>query len=72
MIFLYVGIAIFLEVLYIIIAQKVLDFWNGYFVVRKIGVRVPVNWIIVYMTVALFLFALFHLTVIIFAFVVLE
>lgn len=72
MIFLYIAIAIFLEVLYINIAQKVLDFWNGYLVLKKAGVKVPVSWITVYLTIALFLFTLFHVTIIIFAFVVLE
>lgn len=72
MIYLYIAIAIFLEVLYINIAQKCLDFWNGYFVLRKGGVHVPVSLIIVYLTVALFLFTIFHITVIVFAFVVLE
>lgn len=72
MIFLYIGIAIFLEVIYISIAQKVLDFWSGYAVLKRGGLNVPVPGITIYLTVALFLFTLFHLTVIVFAFVVLE
>ena len=72
MILVYIAIAVFLQVLYVNIAQKVLDFWNGYLVLKKAGVEVPVSWITIYLTIALVLFTIFHLTVIVFAFVVLE
>jgi hypothetical protein len=72
MILVYIAIAIFLQVLYVNIAQKVLDFWNGYLVLKKAGVKVPVSWITIYLTIALFLFIVFHITAIVFVFVVLE
>jgi len=72
MIVLYMVIAVFMECLYVAIAAKVFEFLTGYLVLRKGGIRLPVKPLMVYLTVALVLFSLFHILVIIFALVVLE
>lgn len=72
MIFLYIVLAVFLQVLYITIAAKVFDFFASYFVLRRGGVHIPIKALMVYLTFALFFFTMFHILAITFVFVVLE
>ena len=72
MIFLYIILAIFLQVLYVNISVRVFDFWTNFFVLKRGGITVPINGLIWYLTVAMFLFTMFHILVITFVFVVLE
>lgn len=72
MIIVYLVIAVLIELLYINISHKTFEFWTSYFILKKGGVPVPINWLITYLTIALFLFTLFHILAIVFAFVVLE
>lgn len=72
MLFVYIVIAIVLLSVYNGISYYVIDFWRNYLILKKMGVKIPIRPIAVYLFSAFVLYNLFYLLVVIYTFLSLE
>jgi hypothetical protein len=72
LLFVYVVIAIVLLSIYNGVSYYVIDFWKNYLVLKKMGVKIPIRPIVVYLFSAFIMYNLFYLLVVIYTFLSLE
>lgn len=72
MLFLYIILAIVLLAIYNGVSYYVIDFWKNYLILKKMGVKVPTNTLVVSLFFAYFLYNLFYLLIVIYTFLSLE
>lgn len=70
--FIYIVIAVALLSVFNGVSYYVVDFMRGYFILKKVGVKVPIKPIVVYLMVAFVLFNLFYILVLVYTFLQLE
>ncbi len=70
--FLYVLIAVLLLAIYNSVSYYVIDFWKNYSILKKMGVKVPIKPLVIYLFVAYVLYNLFYLLIVIYTFMSLE
>lgn len=70
--FVYVLIAVLLLAIYNAVSYYVIDFWKNYSVLKKMGVKVPINSIVVFLFIAYVLYNLFYLLIVVYTMLSLE
>lgn len=70
--FIYIVIAVALLSVFNGVSYYVVDFMRSYFILKKVGVKVPIKPIVVYLMVAFVLFNLFYILVLVYTFLQLE
>lgn len=69
---LYVIIAVVLLAVYNGVSYYMIDFWRNYSILKKMGVRVPIKPLVVYLFMAYVLYNLFYLLIVIYTLISLE
>lgn len=72
MILVYVVIAVLLLSVFNGVSYYVVDFLRNYMILKKMGVRVPIKPIVIYLFTAFVLFNLFYILVLVYTFLQLE
>lgn len=70
--FLYVLIAVLLLAIYNSVSYYVIDFWKNYSILKKMGVKVPIKPLVIYLFVAYVLYNLFYLLIVVYTLLSLE
>jgi len=70
--FLYVLIAVLLLVIYNSVSYYVIDFWKNYSILKKMGVKVPIKPMVIYLFTAYVLYNLFYLLIVVYTLLSLE
>ena len=70
--FVYVVIAVLLLGIYNGVSYYVIEFWKNYVILKKMGVKVPINSIVVFLFIAYVLYNLFYLLIVVYTMLSLE
>ena len=70
--FVYVLIAVLLLGIYNGVSYYVIEFWKNYTILKKMGVKVPINSIVVFLFIAYVLYNLFYLLIVVYTMLSLE
>ena len=70
--FVYVVIAVLLLGIYNGVSYYVIEFWKNYTILKKMGVKVPINSIVVFLFIAYVLYNLFYLLIVVYTMLSLE
>lgn len=70
--FVYVIIAVLLLAIYNGVSYYVIEFWKNYTILKKMGVKVPINSIVVFLFIAYVLYNLFYLLIVVYTMLSLE
>ena len=70
--FVYVLIAVLLLAIYNAVSYYVIEFWKIYTILKKMGVKVPINSIVVFLFIAYVLYNLFYLLIVVYTMLSLE
>lgn len=70
--FVYLLIAVLLLAIYNAVSYYVIDFWKNYSVLKKMGVKVPVGSLVVFLFTAYILYNLFYLLIVVYTMLSLE
>ena len=70
--FVYVVIAVLLLGIYNGVSYYVIEFWKNYVILKKMGVKVPINSVIVFLFIAYVLYNLFYLLIVVYTMLSLE
>ena len=70
--FVYVLIAVLLLAIYNAVSYYVIEFWKNYTILKKMGVKVPINSIVVFLFIAYVLYNLFYLLIVVYTMLSLE
>ena len=69
---LYVIIAVVLLAVYNGVSYYMIDFWKNYSILKRMGVKVPINPLVIYLFVAYVLYNLFYLLIVVYTLLSLE
>ena len=64
--FLYVLIAVLLLAIYNGVSYYVIDFWKNYSILKKMGVKVPIKPMVIYLFTAYVLYNMFYLLIVVY------
>lgn len=70
--FVYLVIAVLLLAIYNGVSYYVIEFWKNYTILKKMGVKVPINSIVVFLFIAYVLYNLFYLLIVVYTMLSLE
>lgn len=70
--FLYVVIAVMLLAIFNAVSYFVIDFWKNYSLLKRMGVKVPIKPLVIYLLVAYVLYNLFYLLIVVYTLLSLE
>ena len=70
--FLYVLIAVLLLAIYNGVSYYVIDFWKNYSILKKMGVKVPIKPMVIYLFTAYVLYNMFYLLIVVYTLLSLE
>jgi len=70
--FVYLVIAVLLLAIYNGVSYYVIEFWKNYVILKKMGVKVPINSIVVFLFIAYVLYNLFYLLIVVYTMLSLE
>jgi len=70
--FVYLVISVLLLAIYNGVSYYVIEFWKNYTILKKMGVKVPINSIVVFLFIAYVLYNLFYLLIVVYTMLSLE
>lgn len=70
--FLYILVAVLLLAIYNGVSYYIIDFWKNYSILKRMGVKVPIKPLVIYLFTAYVLYNLFYLLIVVYTLLSLE